>query len=154
LGLANMTDSTMEERAIGAQRDRQGRQILCRQSIQGRDSNRRQDGPAPRGTFPKRICTVQPGVNKASLALEGTYKMFLRSGRSERRTRLAVTVQISSLREPAAKERTITENACSRGLRILVDRQMIATPAFSAREEAGAEGLALCEKGWLERVRG
>jgi hypothetical protein len=50
--------------------------------------------------------------------------MFLRSGRSERRTRLAVTVQISSLREPAAKERTITENACSRGLRILVDRQM------------------------------
>jgi hypothetical protein len=50
--------------------------------------------------------------------------MFLRSGRRERRTRLAVAVQISSFREPAAKGRTITENVCSRGLRILTDRQM------------------------------
>jgi hypothetical protein len=50
--------------------------------------------------------------------------MFLRSGRRERRTRLAVAVQISSFREPAAEERTITENVCSRGLRILTDTQM------------------------------
>jgi hypothetical protein len=46
-----------------------------------------------------------------------------RSGRRERRTPLTVAVQISDFREPAATERTITENVCSGGLRIVAKRQ-------------------------------
>ncbi len=47
-----------------------------------------------------------------------------RSGRRERRTPLAVPVQISRFREPSATERTITENVCSGGLRVVAQRQM------------------------------
>lgn len=124
--MTNMTDSTLEKRAMRARRDRQGTANSLPSIIHGRDSNRREDGPAPRGIFPKRICTVQPGVNKGRLALESTYnfEMLRRSGRRERRTRLAVAVQISSFREPAAQERTITENVCSRGLRVFTQGQM------------------------------
>jgi hypothetical protein len=46
-----------------------------------------------------------------------------RSGRRERRTPLTVAVQISDFREPSATERTITENVCSGGLRIVAQRQ-------------------------------
>ena len=45
--------------------------------------------------------------------------MPVRSGRLEKRIRLAIPVQISSLRDPAASERTTTENVCSLGIRIL-----------------------------------
>lgn len=45
-----------------------------------------------------------------------------RSGRLEKRIRLAVPVQISSVLDPAATERTTTENVCSLGLRILTQR--------------------------------
>jgi len=48
--------------------------------------------------------------------------MPARSGRLEKRIRLAVPVQISSLLDPAATERTTTENVCSLGLRILTQR--------------------------------
>lgn len=48
--------------------------------------------------------------------------MSVRSGRLEKRIRLAVPVQISSLLEPAATERTTTENVCSLGIRILSQR--------------------------------
>ena len=48
--------------------------------------------------------------------------MPTRSGRLEKRTRLAVPVQISSLQDPTARERTITENVCSLGLRVLMGR--------------------------------
>lgn len=48
--------------------------------------------------------------------------MPVRSGRLEKRIRLAVPVQISSLVEPAATERTTTENICSLGIRILSQR--------------------------------
>ena len=48
--------------------------------------------------------------------------MPMRSGRLEKRTRLAVPVRISSLQEPSAGERTTTENVCSLGLRVLVQR--------------------------------
>src|SRR5713101_4024632 len=48
--------------------------------------------------------------------------MPARSGRLEKRIRLAVPVQISSLLDPAATERTTTENVCSMGIRILTER--------------------------------
>lgn len=48
--------------------------------------------------------------------------MPVRSGRLEKRIRLAVPVQISTLLEPAATERTATENVCSLGIRILSQR--------------------------------
>jgi hypothetical protein len=48
--------------------------------------------------------------------------MPIRSGRLERRTRLAVPLQISSLQDPTATERTTTENICSLGIRVLMQR--------------------------------
>jgi hypothetical protein len=50
--------------------------------------------------------------------------MPMRSGRLEKRTRLAIPVRICSLQEqePTAAERTITENVCSLGIRVLASR--------------------------------
>jgi hypothetical protein len=48
--------------------------------------------------------------------------MPVRSGRLEKRIQLAVPVQISSLQDPSATERTTTENVCSLGVRILTQR--------------------------------
>jgi len=45
-----------------------------------------------------------------------------RSGRLEKRCRLAVPVEISSLQNRAATERATTENFCSLGIRILTQR--------------------------------
>jgi len=48
--------------------------------------------------------------------------MLARSGRLEKRIRLAVPVQISGVLDRAATERTTTENVCSLGIRILTQR--------------------------------
>jgi len=48
--------------------------------------------------------------------------MPMRSGRLEKRTRLAIPVRISSLQEPSAGERSTTENICSLGIRVVVGR--------------------------------
>src|SRR5260370_22693880 len=48
--------------------------------------------------------------------------MAARSGRLEKRIRLAVPVQISSLVDPSATEQITTENVCSLGIRILTER--------------------------------
>jgi len=48
--------------------------------------------------------------------------MPARPGRLEKRIRLAVPVQISSVLDLAATERTTTENVCSVGIRILTER--------------------------------
>jgi hypothetical protein len=48
--------------------------------------------------------------------------MSVRSGRLEKRIRLAVPVQISSIQDPSATERTTTENVCSLGVRVLTQR--------------------------------
>ena len=48
--------------------------------------------------------------------------MPARSGRLEKRIRLAVPVQIASLLDPATAERTTTENVCSLGMRVLTER--------------------------------
>ena len=48
--------------------------------------------------------------------------MPVRSGRLEKRIRLAALVEISSLENPATTERTSTENLCSLGIRILTQR--------------------------------
>jgi len=46
--------------------------------------------------------------------------MPMRSGRLEKRTRLAIPVRISSLRDPAVIERTTTENISPLGIRVVV----------------------------------
>jgi hypothetical protein len=48
--------------------------------------------------------------------------MPLGSGRIEKRIRLSVPVQVSSLQDPVALERTATENVCSLGVRILTQK--------------------------------
>ena len=48
--------------------------------------------------------------------------MPARSGRLEKRIPLAVPLQISSVLDPAAAERTTTENVCSLGMRVLTQR--------------------------------
>src|ERR1700687_4718392 len=48
--------------------------------------------------------------------------MPTRSGRIEKRIRLAVAVEIASLQNPSAIERTTTENVCSLGVRIFAQR--------------------------------
>ena len=48
--------------------------------------------------------------------------MPTKSGRLEKRIRLAVPVEISSPQNPSAAERTTTENVCSLGIRILTQR--------------------------------
>lgn len=45
--------------------------------------------------------------------------MPARSGRLEKRTRLEIPLQITRREEPSATERTITENVCSLGARVL-----------------------------------
>lgn len=42
-----------------------------------------------------------------------------RTARIEKRIRLAVPVQISSLQNPSVTERTLTENVCSIGARVI-----------------------------------
>lgn len=50
--------------------------------------------------------------------------MLVWSGRLEKRLRLAVPVQISSVLDATLTERTTTENVSSRGIRILTQRAM------------------------------
>ena len=48
--------------------------------------------------------------------------MPARSGRLEKRIRLAVPIEVSSPHNPSAAERTTTENVCSLGVRVLSQR--------------------------------
>jgi hypothetical protein len=48
--------------------------------------------------------------------------MPVRSGRLEKRIRMAVPVEISTPQDPSATERTSTENVCSLGVRVLTQR--------------------------------
>lgn len=48
--------------------------------------------------------------------------MPTRSGRLEKRTKLAIPVRISSLWDPAVIERTTTENISPLGIRVVVSR--------------------------------
>lgn len=50
--------------------------------------------------------------------------MLAQSGRVEKRLRLAVPVQISSVLDATLTEQTTTENVSSRGIRILTQRAM------------------------------
>ncbi len=49
-------------------------------------------------------------------------EMPTRSGRLEKRTRLTVPVQISSLQDSTGAEQTTTENVCPSGIRVLTQR--------------------------------
>jgi hypothetical protein len=66
--------------------------------------------------------TAQPGANQLKPTRKVILQMPVRSGRLEKRIQLAVPVEISSPQNPAAAERTITENVCSLGIRILTRR--------------------------------
>jgi hypothetical protein len=86
--------------------------------------------------------------------------MTTRSGRLEKRTRLTVPVQISTLQDPAGRERTTTENVCSLGIRVLThrsrelnerllinsmegDRQLLARVVYCQRLSDGRFGVGL-----------
>jgi hypothetical protein len=63
--------------------------------------------------------------------------MPVRSGRLEKRIRLAVPVEISSLRDPNANERISTENVCSLGIRVLSQRSRDLNERLMIRSLAG-----------------
>src|SRR5207249_12092726 len=63
--------------------------------------------------------------------------MPARSGRLEKRTRLTVPVQISSLQDPTAAERTTTENVSSLGIRVLTQRQRVPNERLMIRSVKG-----------------
>jgi hypothetical protein len=63
--------------------------------------------------------------------------MPVRSGRLERRIRLAVPVEISSLQDPNANERTTTENVCSLGMRVLTQQARDLNERLMIRSLAG-----------------
>jgi hypothetical protein len=73
---------------------------------------------------------VQPALSKLArcdlteLSRKGYIQMPARLGRLEKRIRLAVPVEIISLEDPTASQRTTTENVCSLGVRILTQRTM------------------------------
>jgi hypothetical protein len=47
--------------------------------------------------------------------------MSLRSGRLEKRIEVAIPLQISTILDPNTAERTMTENVCSLGIRVLTE---------------------------------
>ena len=67
-------------------------------------------------------CLVQPGASQVCLVWKVILHMPVRSGRLEKRIRLAVPLQISSVLDPATTERTTSENVCSLGMRVLTQR--------------------------------
>lgn len=76
--------------------------------------------------------------------------MPVRSGRFEKRIRLAIPVQISDPLDPVATERATTENFCSKGIRILAEqardqneRLIITAPADDLRASAR---VVYCQK--------
>ena len=78
--------------------------------------------------------------------------MPMRSGRLEKRTRLAIPVRISSPEEPTTGERSTTENVCSLGLRVLVQHARELNERLlikSADGELQADArVVYCEKQW------
>lgn len=63
--------------------------------------------------------------------------MPVRSGRLEKRIRLAIPVEISSPKEPSATERTTTENVCSLGIRVLTRQSKELNDRLMIRSLAG-----------------
>jgi hypothetical protein len=63
--------------------------------------------------------------------------MATRSGRLEKRTRLALPVQFSSLQHPTATEPTTTENVSSLGILILTQRPRVPDERLMIRSVDG-----------------
>src|SRR5215469_3072102 len=63
--------------------------------------------------------------------------MPLRSGRLERRIRVAVPVEIFTLQEPSSREHVTTENVCSTGARVLTQRSRPVNEHLIVRSIAG-----------------
>jgi hypothetical protein len=66
-------------------------------------------------------CLARPGASRQSPVGRVNSQMPLRSGRLEKRIEVAIPLQISTILDPDAAERTATENVCSLGIRILTD---------------------------------
>lgn len=65
---------------------------------------------------------AEPSANELRPARKVILQMAAKSGRLEKRIRLAVSVEITSLQYTRANERTTTENVCSLGIRILTQQ--------------------------------
>src|SRR5215472_8881116 len=83
--------------------------------------------------------------------------MPLRFGRLEKRIRLTVPLEVSSLHDPSATERTTTENVCSLGVRVLTrqskernERLLIKSLADDLRALARRTGVLVWELASLE----
>lgn len=80
---------------------------------------------------------AQPGTAKPNPVWKVISHMPVRSGRLERRIRLAVPVEISPLMDPSATERASTENVCSLGVRVLTQRPKALDERFMVRSLVG-----------------
>jgi hypothetical protein len=78
--------------------------------------------------------------------------MPARSGRLEKRIRLAVPVEVSNLQNAAEAERTTTENVCSLGVRILTQRAMDSNERLVISSPIG-DLRALARVVYCERLR-
>lgn len=68
------------------------------------------------------FCIYRPAATKSITVWKAIFHMSARSGRLEKRIRIAVPVEIAALRDPTTTERTSTENVCSLGVRVLTQR--------------------------------
>lgn len=72
---------------------------------------------------PQRFWAAQPGTTEPNPIRKVIPHMPERSGRLEKRIRLVVPVEISTLQDLSATERTSTENVCSLGVRVVSERR-------------------------------
>ena len=63
--------------------------------------------------------------------------MPVRSGRLEKRIRLAIPVEISTLKGPSTIEHALTENVCSLGVRVLTQRPRELDERLMVRSHVG-----------------
>ena len=63
--------------------------------------------------------------------------MPVRSGRFEKRIRLAIPVEISTLKGPSTIEHALTENVCSLGVRVLMQRPRELEERLMVRSHVG-----------------
>jgi hypothetical protein len=79
----------------------------------------------------------QLDIGNANPAWKVHYSMPVRSGRLEKRRKLGVPVEVSSLQHPSEAEKTTTENVSSLGMRVLIDRAKQLNERLIIRSLAG-----------------
>lgn len=70
------------------------------------------------------LCLISPAqyTRRMNPDWEAISYMPVGSGRLEKRMQLAIPVEISTPRDPAGTERATTENVCSLGVRVLIEK--------------------------------